>query len=53
MVAVWQLFLEVVCGLLFTAPIQVGITSILGGIGSAVVNFLHEACGSLIGSLGA
>ena len=52
MVACWQLFLEFICGVMFTVPIQVGITSILGGAGHAVFNFMSSLCNSLIGAFG-
>ena len=52
MVACWQLFLEFMCGIMFTVPIQTVITTVLGGVTRPAFNFISEACNSLIGAFG-
>ena len=52
MVACWQLFLEFMCGMMFTVPIQTVITTVLGGIANPIFNFISNTCNSLIGAFG-
>ena len=52
MVAVWQLFLEFVCGMMFTAPVNAVTTAILGGVTTPIFNLISELCRSTWGAFG-
>ena len=50
MVACWQLLLEFMCGIIFTAPINAGITAILGAFANPIFNLISEVCRSTVGA---
>ena len=50
MVACWQLFLEFICGMMFTAPINAGVTFLLGTVTTPIFNLISELCRSTVGA---